>query len=366
MRILCFHPALAPYRVDFFNLLGEKSDLKLVFLQANLQTQKFDQKKLLSQLKVPYEYLERGVCICGRCIRTGVPGVVRHERPDVIIAYEASPVTLELIVLKKLGFIRAQIWTSMDDSPDQVHGRKGIRRFVRDFVLHNVERVIVPSEAAALAYCEALPSMPKERYSVVPIIHDTMAMRRNAAQTYAAGNEWRAANCPNEWKYVMVFVGRFAEVKNLPWLIERMPELPKTLGLVLVGDGPLREKLKNKVDRMGLGTRVLFAGRKEGKDLYSIMAVSDMLVLASKSEPFGAVVAEGLQWGTPCLVSNNCGAAALIEDGKNGAVFKFGDAEDFIGAFYRMPKRSEKSLLKCDLRQAVENLDKGRIYNGNT
>ena len=356
MKILCFHPALAPYRVDFFNLLSENVQLKMVFLQDNLQTQKFDQAKLLSFLRVPYEFLTRGISICGRYVRTGLLRVIRMERPDVILAFEASPVTIELLILKKLGFVKAHIWTSMDDSPDQVRGRTGFRRIVRNFVLRNVARVIVPSEAAVLAYSEAFAPAPRDRYSVVPIIHDTAVMRKNAARIYEAGIVWRAANCPDEWERVMVFVGRFAEVKNLPWLIERLPELPDTVGLVLVGDGPLRDDLKNKVDRMGFDARVLFAGRKEGDDLYAIMSVSDLLALVSKSEPFGAVVAEGLQWGTPCLVSDNCGAAALIEDGRNGAVFKFGDVKGFKAAFERLPNRSTESLLKCDLRQAVENL----------
>ena len=358
MKILCFHPALAPYRIDLFNLLGKQVRLKVVFLQNNLQTQKFDQDKLLADLNIQYEFLTQGISIGGRYIRTGLLQIIRKEQPDVVIGFEASPVTLTLLAMKKLGLIKACIWTSMDDSPDQVRGRIGLRRFMRDFVLRNVAHVIVPSEAALLAYCEVLPSVPSERYSVVPIIHDTEIMRENADKVYALGSAWRAANCPNEWERIIVFVGRFAEVKNLPWLLERMQELPKSVGLVLVGDGDLREELKNKVDRMGLGTRVLFAGRKEGDELYSIMANSDVLALTSTAEPFGAVVAEALQWGTPCLVSSNCGAAVLIKDGENGAVFTSGDATDFRTAFSRIPKRSNKSLLKSDLRQAVANLVK--------
>ena len=358
MKVICIHPALAPYRVDFFNLLGECVQLKMVFLQNNLQTQEFDQAKLLATLRVSYEFLTRGVSVCGRYIRTGLLRMIRRERPDNILAFEASPVTLELVFLKKLGIIKADIWTSMDDSPDQVRGRTGFRRIVRDFVLRNVARVIVPSEAAVLAYCEAFASAPRDRYSVVPIIHDTVVMRENATNIYATGSAWRAMNCPEEWEHVMVFVGRFAKVKNLPWLIERMPELPKSVGLVLVGDGSLRMELKNTVDRMGLGSRIFFAGRKEDDELYAIMAMADSLVLCSHSETFGAVVAEALQWGTPCVVAKHLGASVLIEDGENGAVFISDDAADFKDAFTRLPKRSNNSLLKCDLRQAVENLVK--------
>ena len=377
MKILCFHPALAPYRVDFFNLLGEFSDLKLIFLQANLQTQKFDQKTLLAKLKFSYEHLTGGFVFRGRCMRTGILRVVRRERPDVILSYEASPVTLELILLKKLGLIRAKIWTSMDDSPDQVKSRRGLRRAIRDCVLRNVEKVIVPSDAAKAAYesiVEVRSRMAdggfnrvghvetcrdEAKYAVVPIIHDTVTMRRNSDRIYTVGLAWRRSNCPKKWKRVLMFVGRFAEVKNLPWLIEQICQQPETTGLVLVGDGVLEAELKAMVTALKLDRRVVFAGRKEGDDLYSMMSMADALVLCSHSETFGAVVAEALQWGTPCVVAKHLGASVLIEDGKNGALFEKGDSAGFRSAISHLPPRAEVSLLLCDLRAAVKDLVDG-------
>lgn len=359
MRIICFHPALAPYRVDFFNLLAEKAELKILFLQHNLITQKFDQDALRGELKCRHGELTRGFDIRQRTIRFGIMRAVRKEAPDVVFSYEASPVTLELCILKKLHLIRSRIWTSMDDSPDLIKSRCGFRRFLRDWVLRNVDRIIVPSKAAADAYL-SLPTnhypLSNNHYFVVPIIHDTETMRKNAGRIYEEGSAWRDANCPKAWKRVLVFVGRLAEIKNIPWIIDRLAELPVTTGLVVVGEGPMESTLKSKVAEMRLEGRVMFAGRKNGDELYSIMAASDSLVLASKSEPFGAVVAEALAWGTPCLVSDNCGAAVLIEDGKNGAVFRYGDREDFKSALARLSKRSGESLLSVELRDAVAEL----------
>jgi glycosyltransferase involved in cell wall biosynthesis len=86
------------------------------------------------------------------------------------------------------------------------------------------------------------------------------------------------------------------------------------------------------------------------------MSVSDVLALVSTSEPFGAVVAEGLQWGTPCVVSDNCGASVLIEDGTNGAVFKYGDESGFVDACKRVPNRSGESLLPVELKDFISAL----------
>ena len=151
MKILCFHPALAPYRVDFFNLLGEAVVLKILFLQENLITQKFDQVALKNGLKCEHGSMTNGLNIRGRCIRTGLLKEIRRECPDVVLGYEASPVTLTLIIFRKFRLIKTDIWTFMDDSPDQIKSRSGLRKAIRDFVVRNVSRVIVPSAAAAAA-----------------------------------------------------------------------------------------------------------------------------------------------------------------------------------------------------------------------
>lgn len=88
------------------------------------------------------------------------------------------------------------------------------------------------------------------------------------------------------------------------------------------------------------------------------MSSADALALVSSFEPYGAVVAEALQWGTPCLVRDTCGCRELIT-AENGVVYH--DAEDFaagVEATFAL-KRRTGSLLGIDLRAAIEDLAKG-------
>lgn len=300
--------------------------MKVLFLQSNLQSQKFDQAKLLVSLRVPHGFLTHGVCIAGRVVRIGVLREIMRERPDVILGYEAGFITMMAILLKKLHLVRADIWTFMDDSPRQIRERKGVRRIVRDFVIRNVSRVIVPSQDAVEAYCAANCGEDSS-FFVLPIVHDTEVMRKDAHAVYGLGEEWKQRNIPSAWRKVLLFVGRLTAIKNIPWLIERMTELPADVGLVVVGDGEEAFSLKERVASFGLDTRVVFTGRREGNGLYALMAMADGLVLCSHSERFGAVVAEALQWGCPCAVSTCVGAYGLIEDGVNGRLFVQGDAK---------------------------------------
>ena len=360
MKILCIHPALAPYRLDFFNLLAERCDLTVAFVHKNAINQKFNQEALLEKSKFKYTYLS-GFDICGRNIRFGVGKLIRTLHPDVVFGYESSPITILLILFRKLlnitkhlniytsTHLNFSLWTHMDEAPVTIRSRKGIRRIIRDFVLRNVDGVMVPSELAAEAYREVLSTnyanLTNLKFGVVPIIHDVNEMRKNERKVFEMGSKWREeviSRVEHKERKVLLYVGRLAEVKNLKWLLERMKELdhycqpqPPTstfstsnLILVLVGSGPQEAELKEYVSANNL-TNVIFEGRKEGDELYGIMSAADVLVLPSSFEPYGAVVSEALQWGAPVLVSDRVGAKSLVEPGKNGEIFEFNNAEDF-------------------------------------
>ena len=366
IKVLCIHPALAPYRLDFFNLLAERVDLEVAFVYRNSVNQKFDQEKLKSNAKFKYRYLA-GFDVKGRAIRFGILRLLQAFKPDAVLSYEASPITMWLCMLKLLRVGKWKIWTSMDEAPETITSRKGIRAKVRNWVLRHCEGVMVPSDAAADAYrsvliphlsaiASAAADPPSPKFAIVPIIHDTATIRKNAEAVIKAGKEWRNTSVPSAWGKVLLFVGRLAKVKNLHWLIEQMANLDEHIGLVLVGGGDEEDSLKSEVEELKLSQRVMFVGRKMGEELYAIMSAADVLVLPSTFEPYGAVVPEAMQWGTPCLVSDKCGAAVLVDDGDNGKVFPCGDADAFLLAINDIPQRRSCSILQCNLNMSIDML----------
>ena len=379
MKVLCIHPALAPYRLDFFNLLAERVDLEVAFVHKNAINQKFDQGKLLSNARFRFRYL-KGFDIRGRNVRFGIGRLIREIQPDVVLGYEASPITLWLCILRKLSRARWRLWTHMDEAPDTILSRHGFRRKVRDWVIRHCDGIMVPSAAAAEAYRSVLlppppspippPSFPiphpsSPKFAIVPIIHDTAAIRKNAEQIIEMGKKWKSQVAPNGEK-ILLYVGRLAAVKNLFWLIEQI-KMSSSLArfvAVFVGDGPEREGLLSKTSELGLGTRVRFVGRKDGDELYAIMAAADALVLPSTFEPYGAVVAEAMQWGTPVIVSNKVGAKELV-DGLNGCVFDHLDSKGFENAVEKVlsHKRGTESILSVELKGSIDALAKALDEN---
>lgn len=103
---------------------------------------------------------------------------------------------------------------------------------------------------------------------------------------------------------VIGHIGRFVTAKNHIFLIEVFNEIckkRKNVILLLTGDGPLKEKIKNKVNELGLENKVRFLGqRNDANELYQVF---DAFVLPSLYEGLPVVGVEAQAAGLPCFFS---------------------------------------------------------------
>ena len=111
-------------------------------------------------------------------------------------------------------------------------------------------------------------------------------------------------NIPQD-AYVIGHVGRFSDQKNHSYLIDCFNEAAKKNDkafLLLVGSGPLKEEIINKVNSFGLSNKVLFLEHR--MDIPQIMKAMDVFFFPSKFEGLGIVLIEAQVVGLPCVVSN--------------------------------------------------------------
>lgn len=106
--------------------------------------------------------------------------------------------------------------------------------------------------------------------------------------------------------FVIGHVGRFVKQKNHPFLIEIAAEVamrePK-MRLLLLGEGVLQPEIERKVELMGLGDRVIFAGVRP--DIPRLMrGAMDAFLFPSLHEGLGLVLVEAQAAGLPCLFSD--------------------------------------------------------------
>lgn len=123
----------------------------------------------------------------------------------------------------------------------------------------------------------------------------------------------------------LLFVGRMHPDKDLATLIAAFGQLKsRDAHLELVGDGPQRKELEALVLGMGLADRVTFSGYLA--DPTAAYRRARVLVLTSRLESFGNVVAEGLAHGLPVVSTAAAGPVEILDQGRFGAIVPIGDA----------------------------------------
>ena len=111
---------------------------------------------------------------------------------------------------------------------------------------------------------------------------------------------------------LILAVGRLNEQKDYPNLLSAISEISdryKNIKLVIVGDGPQLNKLKEKVRSLGLNDKVKFLGLR--LDIPSLMSAADIFTLSSASEGFGLVVAEAMACSR-VVVATDCGGVKEV------------------------------------------------------
>lgn len=104
---------------------------------------------------------------------------------------------------------------------------------------------------------------------------------------------------------VLMHAGRFAEVKNHDFLIDTFAEYQKydpKSQLILVGDGPLRKKMEDKVEKLNISNAVKFLGLRS--DVYKIYSAADAFVFPSIFEGLPVVLVEAQANGIKCIISD--------------------------------------------------------------
>ena len=129
--------------------------------------------------------------------------------------------------------------------------------------------------------------------------------------------------------FTAIFVGRIAEEKNIPFLINVTEDLIKTnpnFKLLIVGDGPDKENYEKQVIKKHCENNVIFTGKVSWKDIPVYYQLADIFISASKSETQGLTIIEAMAASLPNLCIDDESFRNTVVDSLNGFLFK--DEED--------------------------------------
>ncbi len=320
-KLLVFHQALAPYRIDLWNGLNQYFDADIYFIYGNLLEQKFNQEKLKEKLHFTPGYLNTGFRIGSRAFKWGFLSIIRKKNPDIIITYEYSQTTLFIYWIKILFGFSYQIYSMCDDSLHLAKSRKGFRETIRKYLVKRLDGLVVVNREVADWY--KMTYSLKNDCLFFPIITNDAIFRKELTLALPQSHNY-IRQYKLEGKKCILFVGRLVKIKGLDRLLTSFANSIKVYPdtkLIIVGEGDQLTSLNTISRELEIEDKVLFTGRFEGTDLLAWYNIGQLFVLPSHSEAFGAVVNEALLAGERVLCSSFAGASEIIDPKKNGGIF---------------------------------------------
>lgn len=346
---LSFGILLAPYRVDYYNCLHDDYDTEIYFQQKNFDGQLYSTESVTSQCTFEPGYLECRT-ILSRKVPVGLRNLINKNRPAFVIVPEFSITAFKVILIRAFGRHKFKVISQCDDSYDMVtdHGFSRLHAISRRILMPFIDDLAIPDKRAVEWYqekygkgfwCPIIQDEKKHAY-----LEDSSIMER--------ANELRR-EYSMDGRLSLLFAGRLIDVKNLPFLIEACTHIDEPYGLFIVGDGERREHLERLA--ASKGADVHFLGKKNGDELYAWYAASDVFILPSTMEAFGAVTNEALLCGCYSLISKKAGSSCLIEPGVNGDVFDPYSVEDLVKKIRnRKVQASRHNMMTVSFNEAMK------------
>lgn len=184
-------------------------------------------------------------------------------------------------------------------------------------ILRRADRIIATSPR----YIDTSPfiSRFREKCSVVPLGID---VNRFAHVDGVKVQALRTKLQKNPDSLLLLGLGRLRYYKGFDTMIRALQSL-HSMQFVLVGSGPMENEWRQLAQSLGVSDRVTFAGEVSDADLASYYQAADLFVLPAnaRAEAFGAVLAEAMAAGLPCVTTEvGSGTSWVVQDGVTGTV----------------------------------------------
>jgi N-acetyl-alpha-D-glucosaminyl L-malate synthase BshA len=132
----------------------------------------------------------------------------------------------------------------------------------------------------------------------------------------------------NENERIITHISNFRKVKRIPDIIKIFYKIQKEIPakLMMVGDGPEKEKAEKMCRKLGIQDKVIFFGNSNEID--RILCLTDLFLLPSETESFGLAALEAMACGVPVISSNSGGLPEVNIDGVSGYLSDVGEIDE--------------------------------------
>jgi sugar transferase (PEP-CTERM/EpsH1 system associated) len=247
--------------------------------------------------------------------------LLRQMRPEVLHTYNLG--TIEYHATALLAGVPVRVHAEHGRDASDPHGVNRKHNLLRRLLVPAIDRY-VPVSRDLERWLRGVVGIPQAK---VQLIDNGVDTERFHPATDAAAEPWNAPGV-----FVIGTVGRLQDVKDQACLIDAfvllramLPEQRDRLRLVLVGDGPLRERLSQKIAGAGLQDCAWLPGPRSDVDV--VMRSFSLFALSSIAEGTPVTMLEAMASGLPVVSTAVGGIPDLVADGASGALVPAGDPQ---------------------------------------
>lgn len=160
---------------------------------------------------------------------------------------------------------------------------------------------------------------------------------------------------------IITHISNFRKVKRIPDIIKIFYNIQKVMPakLMMVGDGPEKEKAEVLCMELGIYDKVIFFGNSNEID--KILCMTDLFLLPSETESFGLAALEAMALGVPVISSNSGGLPEVNFDGVSGYLSNVGNVDEMAANAIKILK--DDATLNEFKKNALEVAKKFDIKN---
>jgi glycosyltransferase involved in cell wall biosynthesis len=298
------------------------------------------------------------------------PWILRGRQFDAIFAYVPSPVTVGIpaAVLRAVKKAPLALWV-LDLWPETLQAVGVVRAPWQLRLIGRLVQAIYARCDVILAQSRAfLPHIARQCRKARPIVY----FPSWAEAVFSNGAETPAAEIPPApGVFTVLFAGNIGEAQDFPAVLAAAAKLKAHdhIRWVVVGDGRMAAWVREEIARLGIGDRVLMAGRYPVERMPSFYRHADALLLCLKSEPVFALTIPGklqsyLAAGVPVVAMVDGEAADVVTRSGSGIACAAGDSDGLARAVLQMASLPREQLVEMGaraLRVSQTEFDRGRL-----
>tara|TARA_X000000368_G_scaffold392767_1_gene357837 strand:- start:17063 stop:18292 length:1230 start_codon:yes stop_codon:yes gene_type:complete len=264
--------------------------------------------------------------------------------------------TASLIALK---------WCIKNNTPSIILSESQKHDFKRSFIKEIVKRLLLKLFDSAfvggknqIRYLSELGFNKQKIYPGCDLVDNDYFMKNSSI-----GHELRS-HYRDKYKLPKKFFFtscRFIEKKNLKFLISSFAKFQKdqsSWNLVIAGDGPMKKELMSLTEELNIANKVFFPGYIQYDEIPIFYGLSSCFILPSITEQWGLVINESLASGKPVIVSNRCGSAPNLVEGKDvGYTFDPYDESDLISKMNLISSEGKLEYFSKNTKNVISSFD---------